>query len=231
MAASSSKKTASRKSTTRKAASRKSTARKSTTARKPASAKRSTSTRSPAARGDKSVEAYRDALERSVTLSRDWLQEVFDDAVKRGRMTRKDANELVNSLLTRGRKGSEDLVKDLERMLTQARRDVETRAREARTRVESRTGRARKQVAGAAGRAARSARDAGDTPLARADRLRRRAGVGSFPISAYDELTAAQVKRRLGELSKPELRKVRTYEKNNKARKGILDAIEKRLAT
>ena len=34
---------------------------------------------------------------------------------------------------------------------------------------------------------------------------------------------------RLSDLSKPELRKVRTYEKNNKARKGVLDAIEKKL--
>ena len=54
-------------------------------------------------RADKSVEAFRDALERSVTLSRDRLQEVVDDAVRRGRMTRDDANELVSSLITRGR--------------------------------------------------------------------------------------------------------------------------------
>src|SRR6266496_3991784 len=52
-----------------------------------------------AGRADKSVEAFRDALERSVTLSRDRLQDVVDDAVKRGRMTRDDANELVSSLV------------------------------------------------------------------------------------------------------------------------------------
>ena len=42
------------------------------------------STRASAAteRTDKSVEAFRDALERSVTLSRDRLQEVVDDAVR-----------------------------------------------------------------------------------------------------------------------------------------------------
>ena len=54
-------------------------------------------------RSDKSVEAFRDALERSVTLSRDRLQEVVDDAVRRGRMTRDDANELVSNMVTRGR--------------------------------------------------------------------------------------------------------------------------------
>ena len=72
---------------------------------------------------------------------------------------------------------------------------------------------------------------AADEPLAQADKLRRRAGVGSsFPITGYDELSAAQVKTRLADLSRPELRKVRTYEKNNKARKGVLADIEKKLA-
>ena len=63
------------------------------------SARRSTA----ATRSDKGVEAFRDALEKSVTLSRDRLQEVVDDAVRRGRMTRDDANELVSNLVTRGR--------------------------------------------------------------------------------------------------------------------------------
>ncbi|MEZ5063040.1 MAG: hypothetical protein R2700_16315 [Solirubrobacterales bacterium] len=67
--------------------------------------------------------------------------------------------------------------------------------------------------------------------MARADSVRRKAGVGpSFPITGYDELTAAQINRRLSELSKPELRKVRTHEKNGKARKSILDKIDKALA-
>ena len=61
--------------------------------------------RAAAGRRDKSVQAFRDALERSrsalesnVTLSRERIQEVVDDAVKRGRMTRADANELVSNL-------------------------------------------------------------------------------------------------------------------------------------
>src|SRR6266545_1963039 len=102
------------------------------------SARRSAAT----ARSDKSVEAFRDALERSVTLSRDRLQEVVDDAVRRGRMTRNDAN---------------DLVKELERLLDQARREFESRVRPTRRRATK-----------AAGRAARVARDAADTPLAQA---------------------------------------------------------------
>jgi polyhydroxyalkanoate synthesis regulator phasin len=147
---------------------------------------------------DKSVKAFRDALEQSVTLSRDRIQEVVDDAVKRGRMTRADANDLVSSLVTRGRKQSDALLKDLEKLL---------------------------------GQAARAARDVADRPLAEADRIRRRAGGPGFPISAYDQLTAVQVRKRLADLSKPELRKVRTREQRAKARKSVLSDIERRLAS
>ena len=89
------------------------------------------------ARSDKSVQAFRDELDRSLTLSRDRLQEVFDDAVKRGRMTRDDANELVSSLVTRGRQASDDMIRDLEKLIEQARKGVESRvdpARQARQR-------------------------------------------------------------------------------------------------
>jgi polyhydroxyalkanoate synthesis regulator phasin len=179
------------------------------------------SRRSPAAgRSDKSVQQFRDALERSVTLSRDRLQEVVDEAVSRGRMTRGDANELVSKLVTRGRKYSDDLIRDLEKLIEQARREVDTR-----------TEPARRQATRAAGRAARAARDVADPALAEADKLRRRAGVAaSSPITAYDQLTAAQVKSRLGDLSDAELRKVRTQETRGKARKSILKEIDKKLA-
>jgi polyhydroxyalkanoate synthesis regulator phasin len=70
---------------------------------------------------DKSVAAFREALERSITLSRDRLQEVVDDAVRHGRLTRHDANELVSRLIDRGRKQTEGLLRDLERVLGQAR--------------------------------------------------------------------------------------------------------------
>jgi len=71
-------------------------------------------------RSDKSVQAFRDALEKSVTLPRDRLQEVFDDAVAHGRMTRDDANELVSRLISRGRQQTESMLRDLERVLAQA---------------------------------------------------------------------------------------------------------------
>jgi polyhydroxyalkanoate synthesis regulator phasin len=165
------------------------------------------------------VQQFRDALERSVTLSRDRLQEVVDEAVERGRMTRGDANELVSKLVSRGRKYTDDLIRDLEKLIDQARREVDTR-----------TGPARRQASRAAGRAARAARDVADPALVEADKLRRRAGVAAgSPITAYDQLTAAQVKSRLRDLGPSELRKVRTLENQGKARKSILTEIDKKL--
>ena len=66
--------------------------------------------------------------------------------------------------------------------------------------------------------------------LREVDRARRVAGVGpSFPILGYDDLTAAQVTERLGDLDAPELRKVRDYEKRNANRKSVLAAVEQKL--
>jgi polyhydroxyalkanoate synthesis regulator phasin len=175
---------------------------------------------SSAGRGDKSVEAFRNALERSLVLSRDRLQEAVDDAVKRGRMTQTDANELVSRLVTRGRKQTDDMMKELERLLEQARTEVESRVTPARKRAER-----------AASKVSKRTREAADPVLAEADKLRRRAGVGGgSPITGYETLNATQVKARLKDLSAADLRKVRTQEKRGKARKGVLDDIEKRLS-
>jgi hypothetical protein len=104
---------------------RKSSVRKATSRKRPAAKPSSSARRAPAAgRGDKSVQAFRDALESSrgalennLTLSRERVQEVVDDAVRRGRITRSDANELVSNLVSRGRKATDDLIRDLERLL------------------------------------------------------------------------------------------------------------------
>jgi hypothetical protein len=66
----------------------------------------------------------RDALARNlirplelVMLSRERIQEAVDDAVRRGRMTADDAEELVRGLLERGRRQTNDVLRDLEQML------------------------------------------------------------------------------------------------------------------
>jgi|SRR5215211_7299333 len=125
-----------------------------------------------------------------VVLTRDRVQEAVDDAVERGRITRNDATALVSALFERGRSQTDDLISQLESIVT--------------------------------GTPTRMVREV--------DRVRRAAGIGSnFPISGYDDLTAAEVGERLGELSAPELRKVRDYERRNANRKSVLQNIERKL--
>jgi polyhydroxyalkanoate synthesis regulator phasin len=64
----------------------------------------------------------------------------------------------------------------------------------------------------------------------RTEGARRRVGVGpSFPVTGYDDLTVEQVKTRLTNLSSPELRKVRDYERRHANRKSVLSTIESKL--
>ena len=169
---------------------------------KASTARKATSTR----RGGTS-EATREQLQRFldprevVVVTRERLQEALDEAVARGRMTRDDAGTLLTDLLAFGRKQTDDLREDIEALLGGARSTT------------------RKGVAGSA-----------DRVLREVDRARRVAGVGpSFPILGYDDLTAAQVNERLGDLDSAQLRKVRDYEKRNANRKSVLAAVEQKL--
>jgi hypothetical protein len=121
---------------------------------------------------------------------------------------------MVGRLASRGREEVEDLLAQLERLLAQVRDAPE---------------RARQEVGGRAEQARKRAVGAVDKPLAGADRVRRAARVPGFPITAYDQLSIRQIDRRLQELSRVELRKVRDYERRNKARKGLLRALDRQL--
>jgi hypothetical protein len=141
-----------------------------------------------------------------VVLSRERIQETLEEAAERGRVTRSDADELAALLIQRGRQQTDELFGDLDRVL----------------------GRGRQQIDAAALRARRS--EPVDRLVRGADRARRTVGVGpAFPIIGYDDLTVAQIRQRLGKLKRPELRKVRTYERRHAKRKSLLDQLEKRL--
>jgi hypothetical protein len=150
--------------------------------------------------------SIRDLLAKSVMLPSDRIRETLDDAVRRGRITRDDAEDLLERLVAVGRAQTDDALARLE------------------------------TIAGAPGRAGERARSAvrrtpgTDRVLREVDRVRRTAGLGStFPISGYDDLTAAQVVARLVELTPAELRRVRDHERRNANRKSVLAAVEKHL--
>lgn len=109
------------------AAGKKSTAEKSASKPKKASAAKSSSKKAsarPTVALDKSIAQLRESLEHSVTLSRDRIQEVVDDAVKRGRITHGDAEKMIGELLKRGRKQTDALLSELEKLVRQARRKL-----------------------------------------------------------------------------------------------------------
>jgi polyhydroxyalkanoate synthesis regulator phasin len=187
----------------------------------------------PAEFSGKSVAEFRQALTSNlirpldlVMLSRQRIEDALDEVVKRGRMTRDDASQLGQALFTIGRQQTDDVMKDLEQLLGRGRTELETRTGTVRDRsVEAARG-ARRSV----GQATNAARKAADPLLMQADRARRVAGVGpSFPISGYDDLTAAQITARLDTLTPAELRKVRDYERRRGNRKSVLEAIEAKL--
>jgi polyhydroxyalkanoate synthesis regulator phasin len=164
--------------------------------------------KAPAKRDDavrQNVTTALEQLNKGVVLTREFIQEVLDDSVSRGRMTRGDANRLLADLLERGRKQTQDVVSDIEQLL----------------------GRGRAEIRSARRRAARNT--AADRALKEVDKVRRSAGLGNFPILGFDDLTAAQVADRVAELTPAQLRKVRDYERRNANRKSVLQNIERKL--
>ena len=144
-------KSAASKRTSKSAASK--PAAKRSTARKPA-AKRATTSRASASRAAASkapareeavqanLTALRDILRKGVVLTAEGVKATLDDAVKRGRITRKDATELSQSLLSAGRSQAEGFRSDLEQLLGHGR----SRAALSSDRVLQEVDRARRRV-------------------------------------------------------------------------------------
>jgi polyhydroxyalkanoate synthesis regulator phasin len=109
-------KPAAKRSTARKPAAKRATASR-------ASASRATATKAPAREEavQANLGALRDILRKGVVLTADGVKATLDDAVKRGRITRKDATELSQSLLSAGRSQADGFRSDLEQLLGRGR--------------------------------------------------------------------------------------------------------------
>jgi polyhydroxyalkanoate synthesis regulator phasin len=126
-----------------------------------------------------------------VMLTRERIEDALNDAVSRGRVTADDAQDLVASLIERGRRQTTDVLGELEELVSHK----------------------------------------ADRARAKTDKARRATGMGAaaFPISGYEDLTAAQVQTRLDGLAAADLRRVRDHEKRHANRKTVLRAIDQRL--
>jgi hypothetical protein len=65
--------------------------------------------------------SLREAMTRAVMLPTDGLRDALDDAVRRGRITRADAEDLYQSLLAAGRRQIETVLSDLEQLVGRSR--------------------------------------------------------------------------------------------------------------
>ncbi|MDO9407588.1 hypothetical protein [Patulibacter sp.] len=147
--------------------------------------------------------ALRRSLARSVAETGERVQETVEDAVRRGRMTRKDASELAAAIVAASRRQTDEIRQEIEALLERGRRTV---------------GKGGTAGAGAA------------LPEAVAIPIEREGGgERTLPIERYDELTAVLVRKSLTGLSDDELRAVREHEVAHANRKTVLAAVDRLL--
>jgi polyhydroxyalkanoate synthesis regulator phasin len=132
------------KSTTAKAAASRPGAKRKTAAKRTTAAKQATATAASTSQdaAQANLTALRDTLRKGVVLTADHVKSTLDDAVKRGRITRKDATELSQALMGAGRAQADGFRADLEQLLGKGR----SRAAASSDRVLREVDRARRRV-------------------------------------------------------------------------------------
>jgi polyhydroxyalkanoate synthesis regulator phasin len=75
------------------------------------------------------IASLRDVLSKGIVITSDRLQEIVDEAVKRGRMTGQDAEELVQNLVAVGRRQSQDALADIEDLVGRSAQQTRSQAR------------------------------------------------------------------------------------------------------
>ncbi len=191
----------------------------------------------------KNLKALRGALEHSLTIQRTRVQEIVDDLVTRGTLTRTDADGLVGQLLASSKDYSQALLEVLDSVTADTRKSLgagiapvmatagkaaglvaETLAetvRQAPRLVSKTPSRGSGRAAPKAVAKPTAVPDVPDTPAAPAAQ--------AAPIPGYAGLTVAEIKPRLAGLSPSSLRKVRDLELAGKARKTVLAQIDRLL--
>jgi len=181
----------------------------------------------------KNLRALHGALEHSLTIQRNRLQEIVDDLVSRGTLTRSDADGLLNQLVTSSKDYSQALLKVLDSVAADARRGLGGGIAP----VMATAGRTAEKIAdtvrrapGLAAKRPRTAPKAAPKPAAAKPAAAKPAtSRSSEPIPGYAGLTVAEIKPRLTGLSAGALRKVRDLEVAGKARKSVLGQIDQLL--
>lgn len=150
--------------------------------------------------------ALRRSLAKSVVETGERVQETVEDAVRRGRMTRKDAHELAAAIVAASKRQTDEIRQEIEALLERGRRRVG-------------------KDAGA------TEADLPAEPVAIPIERTGTDAARTLPIERYDELTAVLVRKSLAGLSEEELHAVRAHEATHAKRKTVLAAVDRLLRT
>lgn len=179
----------------------------------------------------KNLKALHGALEHSLTIQRVKVQEIVDELVTRGALSRAEADRLLTRLVTSSKDYSQALLTVLDTVTNETRKTLGAGLEVGLAPVMATAGKLVETVKAAprlVGAKAPKARTS--TPKASAAPASTPKAATTNPITGYDDLTVAQVKPRLAGLSPADLRAVRAAETSGKGRKGVLDEIVRRLS-
>jgi hypothetical protein len=175
----------------------------------------------------KNLRALQGALEHSLTIQRARVQEIVDDLVSRGTLTRTDADGLLGQLLASSKDYSQALLQVLDSITSETRKTLGAGIAPVVAPVVA-------PVMATAGRIADTALKASArvtrTPAGKpVEKARRSEAAPADPIPGLADLTVAEIKPRLTGLSPAALRRVRDEEAAGKARKTVLAQIDQLL--
>lgn len=178
--------------------------------------------------GAKNLKALRGALEHSVTIQMTRLQDVIDDLVARGSLSRAEADKLLDQLVSTSKAYTQALLEVLETVRVETRKNIEaglsTAAAPVMATANKLVGKVRqgskpgkKGRKGKKGKAKAGAADAKLTV------------VKHDPIPDLADLSIAKIRPLLAGLTPAELRQVRAREATGKGRTSLLAEIDRSL--
>ncbi|WP_377323057.1 hypothetical protein ACFJIY_27145 [Pimelobacter simplex] len=175
----------------------------------------------------RNLRALHGALEHSVTIQAPRLQELMDDLVARGALTRAEADHLVGQLVTTSRAYSQALLQVLDSVTTESRK-VLAAPKVLTSPVRATAGLLVETVRQAPKLVVPGRRTPAPAPAPAAPAAAAAPDVPDVPDLA--DLTVAQAKPRLAGLDAAGLRRARAQEAAGKNRKGVLAEIDRLLA-
>lgn len=176
----------------------------------------------------KNLRALQGALEHSLTIQRTRVQEIIDELVARGTLSRTDADGLIGQLLASSKDYSQALLQVLESVTALTRKSISAGIEP----VMATAGKLAETVLQAPlmpKKVSAQAPKAVPKPAAAKSTKPTKPTESAEPIAGYAGMNVGQVKARLAELDAAQLRALRKIELAGKARKTVLSEIARRI--